>query len=152
MACNLLLTCPARNRRIACFREHFRRRNAISPPKPETPWTLAECADRMSLAGYAEAIRLAAGVKWLCLAKKKFPLTPAYSNSHQGKQAGHAEHAYARDGQTVRFGAHGITAFGCAPSLVSSADPDMRFRSSISLAMQKASNPAGLAFAKSIRC
>jgi hypothetical protein len=31
---------------------------------------------------------------------------PAYSKSHQGKQAGHAGHADARDGQTVTFGAH----------------------------------------------
>jgi hypothetical protein len=52
-------------------------------------------------------------------------LTPAYSNSHHGKQAGHAGHAYARDGRTVRFGAHRIAAFGCAPSLVSPADPDI---------------------------
>jgi hypothetical protein len=51
--------------------------------------------------------------------------TAFYSESHQGKQAGHAGHAYTRDGQTVRFGAHRVAAFGCASWLVSPAAPDI---------------------------
>jgi hypothetical protein len=49
--------------------------------------------------------------------------TAFYSESHQGKQAGHAGHAYTRDGQTVRFGAHRVAALGCASWLVSPAAP-----------------------------